>query len=225
MKSTKARAARQRKRESRNRAKRIQHRNRVKQWPDEPRPMFKSEGARYEFSERSVGLAYGGIAAMHGLMQGLSVPDEINSALHLLKVHVPYWESDHVLSIAYNSLCGGTCLDDLERLRNDEAYVRALGADRIPDPTTSGDFCRRFDAAAVESLQDAFNKTRLRVWQQQPKSFFREAVVDVDGTLVETTGECKEGMDISYDGKWGYQTLLVSFANTREPSTTNTPWL
>ena len=179
--------------------------------------MFKSEGARYEFSERSVGLAYGGIAAMHGLMQGLSVPDEINSALHLLKVHVPYWESDHVLSIAYNSLCGGTCLDDLERLRNDEAYVRALGADRIPDPTTSGDFCRRFDAAAVESLQDAFNKTRLRVWQQQPKSFFREAVVDVDGTLVETTGECKEGMDISYDGKWGYQTLLVSFANTREP--------
>ncbi len=154
---------------------------------------------------------------MHSLMQGLSVPEEINAAVRLLKCHVPYWESDHVLNIAYNSLCGGTCLDDLERLRNDEAYVRALGADRIPGPTTAGDFCRRFDPAAVESLQDAFNRTRTKVWQRQPQSFFREAVVDVDGTLVETTGECKGEMDISYDGKWGYQTLLVSLANTREP--------
>jgi hypothetical protein len=26
----------------------------------------------------------------------------------------------------------------------------------------------------------------------------------MDGTLVETTGQCKEGMDIAYDGTWGY---------------------
>ena len=57
---------------------------------------------------------------------------------------MPYSESDHVLNIAYNLLVGGTCLEHLELRRNDEVYLDALGAQRIPDPTTAGDFCRRF---------------------------------------------------------------------------------
>jgi len=57
----------------------------------------------------------------------------------------------------------------------------------------------------------------VRVWRAQPDAFFDEAVIDADGTLVETTGQCKEGMDIAYNGVWGYHPLLVSLANTREP--------
>jgi hypothetical protein len=38
----------------------------------------------------------------------------------------------------------------------------------------------------------------------------------MDGTMVETTGECKQGMDIAYDGTWGYHPLVVSLANTGE---------
>ena len=59
-------------------------------------------------------------------------------------MHLPYHESDHVLNLAYNVACGGTRLEDIERLRHDTAYMNALGADLIPDPTTAGDFCRRF---------------------------------------------------------------------------------
>jgi Transposase DDE domain group 1 len=114
-------------------------------------------------------------------------------------------------------LCGGTCLQDIELRRQDEVYLDALGAQRIPDPTTAGDFCRRFDAATIEALQDAINATRVRVWRAQPAAFFEEAIIDADGTLAETTGECKEGMDISYDGVWGYHPLVVSLANTQEP--------
>ena len=38
----------------------------------------------------------------------------------------------------------------------------------------------------------------------------------MDGTLVGTTGECKAGMDLAYDGTWGYHPLVVSLANTGE---------
>src|SRR5262249_58567158 len=69
----------------------------------------------------------------------------------------------------------------------------------------------------VLDLMDAFNRARLRVWAQQPAAFFGEATVDVDGTLVATDAECKGGVDIAYDGTWGYHPLLVTLANTGEP--------
>ncbi len=35
--------------------------------------------------------------------------------------------------------------------------------------------------------------------------------------MAETTGECKQGMDINHKGQWGYHPLLISLANTAEP--------
>ena len=179
--------------------------------------MYRAGTIVYEHSERVRGLASGGIGAMHRLAQHVGLVAAIDQHVEVLKVHLPYHESDHVLGIAYNVLCGGTCLQDIELRRQNEVYLDALGAQRIPDPTTAGDFCRRFDEAAVESLQTAINKTRVRVWRAQPATFFDEAVIDADGTLAETTGQCKEGMDIAYDGVWGYHPLVVSLANTGEP--------
>jgi hypothetical protein len=91
-------------------------------------------------------------------------------------------------------------LEHLELLRSDEAYLDALGARRVPDPTTAGDYCHRFDASDIDCLQTIFNAARLQVWRQQPAAFFDEAIVEADGTMVETTGECKQGMDINYKG-------------------------
>ena len=168
-------------------------------------------------SDRVRGLATGGIGAMHRLAQHTGLVDAIDRHVAVLKVHLPYHESDHVLGIAYNVLCGGTCLQDIEWRRQDEVYLDALGAQRIPDPTTAGDFCRRFDEPAIEALQAAINETRVRVWRAQPAAFLAEALIDADGTLAETTGQCKEGMDIAYTGVWGYHPLVVSLANTQEP--------
>jgi hypothetical protein len=179
--------------------------------------MYRAQNIQYEHSDRVHGLASGGIGAMHRLAQHTGLVAAIDRHVHRLKVHLPYHESDHVLGIAYNVLCGGTCLQDIERRRQDEVYLDALGAQRIPDPTTAGDFCRRFDEPAIEALQAAINETRVRVWRAQPVAFFDEAVIDADGTLAETTGECKEGMNIAYNGVWGYHPLVVSLANTQEP--------
>jgi hypothetical protein len=199
------------------RKRRIERRLRPRTWAAQATPMYRAGNIRYEYSDRVRGLASGGIGAMHRLAQHTGVVDAIDRQVEVLKVHLPYHESDHVLGIAYNVLCGGTCLQDIERRRQDEVYLDALGAQRIPDPTTAGDFCRRFDEATIEALQTAINETRMRVWRAQPAAFFEDALIDADGTLAETTGQCKAGMDIAYDGVWGYHPLVVSLANTGEP--------
>jgi Transposase DDE domain group 1 len=179
-------------------------------------PMFTASNIHYEIGDRCRGIAHGGIGAIHALARQLGLIDAIDSRLHLLKLHLPFHESDHVLNLAYNALCDGTCLQDIELRRNDEVFLDALGARRIPDPTTAGDFCRRFTAASVATLLDIFDDTRVQVWAKQPAAFFGQATIDMDGTLVGTSGECKQGMDIAYDGTWGYHPLVLTLANTGE---------
>jgi hypothetical protein len=179
-------------------------------------PMLTASNIHYEIGNRCQGIAHGGIGAVHVLARQLGLIDAIDERLHLLKFHLPFHESDHVLNIAYNALCDGTCLQDIELRRNDEVFLNALGARRIPDPTTAGDFCRRFTTASIQTLQDIFDDIRIKVWSRQPQAFFEQAIIDMDGMLVATTGECKQGMDIAYDGTWGYHPLVLSLANTQE---------
>jgi Transposase DDE domain group 1 len=179
-------------------------------------PIMTASNIHYEIAERSRGISAGGIGTIHALARRFGLIDAIDRRLDLLKIHLPYHESDHVLALAYLPLCGGTCLQDLELLRNDEVLLDALGARRIPDPTTAGDFCRRFSKETIETLLDVINDTRLQVWAGQPAAFFEQAILDMDGFLVETTGQCKQGMDIAYDGTWGYHAFVLSLANTGE---------
>ena len=196
----------------------LAHPLRPRRFASRPVPMFSARNIHYDISDRAQAIGVGGIGAVHLLAHKVGLVDAIDNALHLLKVHLPYHESDHVLNIAYNVMCGHDCLQDLELLRNDEVYLNALGASRIPDPTTAGDFCRRFESAdQVDTLQDALNSVRAGVWKRQDASFFDRAIIDADGTMAPTNGECKGGMDISYDGQWGYHPLVISLANTREP--------
>ena len=178
--------------------------------------MFKASNVHYEMAERVQAVNCGGIGAIHDLVQRLGLVEDIDRSLHLLKVHLPYHESDHVLNIAYNIVVGGVRLEDIEQRRQDETFLNGLDAQRIPDPTTAGDFTRRFREADIVTLQECFNRSRQALWKVQPKGFLQEAFLDVDGTIAETYGECKEGIGLSYKGIWGYAPLIVSLANTKE---------
>ena len=193
--------------------KRIENRHE----PERDQPMMTASNIHYELAERTHGLASGGIGVLLLLARRTGLIRDIDHDLHLLKKHLPYHESDHVLTIALNICAGGTRIEHIDLWRNDVVFLDALGAQRIPDPTTVGDFCRRFAEPDVVTLMDTINQARLRVWAQQPPTFFDEAILDVDGTLVGTDAECKQGIDIAYDGTWGYHPLLVSLANTAEP--------
>jgi Transposase DDE domain group 1 len=199
-----------------NRKRRIQRRLDKADRRDSHRPMFTATDIHYEIADRTRGISSGGIGAIHALARQVGLIDAIDRRLHLLKFHFPYHESDHVLTFAYNALCDGTCLQDLELRRQDEVFLDALGARRIPDPTTAGDFCRRFDEASIRQLQGLVHEVRQGVWAEQPDDFFDRAILDMDGFLVGTTGQCKQGMDIAHDGTWGYHALVLTLANTGE---------
>lgn len=157
----------------------------------DPNPVIGSNNVKYELAERAQAINYAGVSAMLKLAKHVGLVDKINEHVQLLKWHAPYHESDHVLAMAMNVLCNGTRLEHLELLRNDSAFLDAVGADSIPDPTTAGDFCRRFSQQDIDSLMTAINEARINVWKQQEASFFEQAIIDVDGVLVATTGECK----------------------------------
>ncbi|MGH3427664.1 MAG: IS1380 family transposase [Candidatus Dormibacteria bacterium] len=186
--------------------------------PNDRGPVLGRANVVYEMSQRSRATVHGGMGLIAELAGSVDLAGEIDSSLQLLQVHRPYFESDHVLNIAYNILCGGKSLDDIELRRTDRVFLDALGAAALPDPTTAGDFCRRFDETSVMALQAAVNRARLKVWSRQDKSFLDQtARIDADATIVGTDAETKAGMDIAYNGIWGYSALVVSLANTAEP--------
>ena len=197
-------------------AKRRIHRRLDGAREDAGRPALSSAKIRVELADKTRAIGYGGIGLVHQLAHATGLVEAIDRRVHVLKVHRPYHESDHVLNLAYNAIRDGVRLEDIELRRNDEVFLDALGAERIPDPTTAGDFCRRFDEPQIRNLMGAIDDARSSVWARQPGKFFDRATIDMDGTLVLTTGECKQGMDISYKGTWGYHPLVVSLAETGE---------
>lgn len=179
---------------------------------------FNYRSAQMEKSYRNIATSFGGVSAIRQMVVNFQLDKEINNSVSVLKRRRGYAESDHVLAMAYNPLHGGQTLDDVERMRRDPAIRLMLDADSISDPTTLGDFCRRFDAETCDQLQEAVNRTRQKVWATQPDGFFSRATIDVDGVFVPTSSECSEGVEYSgHKRQWGYHPLVVSLAETSEP--------
>ena len=186
--------------------------------PERPTPMMTATNIHYEQADRTRGLSAGGIGAILLLAQKVDLVNEIDRKLRLLKRHLPYHESDHVLNIALNIIAGGRRLEHLELRRNDEVLPGRARSRTNPGPDHRRGLLPPLHLGGrCPDLMIAINDSRLRVWAQQPQEFLDEAIIDADGTITQTDAECKQGVDIAYNGLWGYHVLLVSLANTAEP--------
>ena len=160
---------------------------------------------------------YGGLSLAAALARRLRIPRELDRSLKLLRSHRPFTESDHVLTHAYNLFSGGMCIEDIATLQASEPVRRLLGTKRIPDPTTAGDFLRRFQADDLDDLDGAIDRVQAEVWRslsgrrKQPLG-----IVDIDSHVRPVYGAKKEGADFSYKGGWAYHPLLISLAGSNE---------
>jgi len=195
-------------------------------WPeDTDEPVLGLPKLHLEVDQRSEVTAHGGLVLAAQLVSLLRMPKSLDEHVHVLKRHLPYHESDHVLAQALSLYCGGTCLEDMAVLQQNEASLRILGGCRFPDPTTGGDFLRRFDEGtnpgSLEGLRAANDEIQTRAWRrvkrrrQRGKGKDGWIVVDVDGHWEETTGVQKEA-DFDRHGEWGYLPLAVTLAETQE---------
>ena len=186
-------------------------------WPEDERPVFRNRQVRVQVQHRGEITPYGGLALAHDLAMRLGIDRDINDSLLLLRLHLPYFESDHLLTHVYNQYVGGTCIEDIAHLQHSDAVKHLVGACRIPDPTTAGDFLRRFHGLHLRAFQQVIDRAREKVWRQMPNARKGVATIDMDSTIKEIYGECKQGADFSYTGKWSYHPLLLTLAETHEP--------
>jgi len=174
------------------------------------RPCFSRVSLKAELEERGEWFAYGGLALAHGLAKRLGLDGEIDERVRVLRLHLPYLESDHVLTHTYNLYVGGERIEDIANLQGSVGTKKLVGSEWFPDPTTAGDFLRRFDRRALEALQEAIDAGRQKVWKRLPKRKRKQATVDLDSHIKEVYGECKRGADFSYDGRWSYHPLVAT---------------
>lgn len=179
-------------------------------------PVLRHPKLRFS-TEPSDATPYGGLALAASLVKRLGLASDLNRELSLLSSHRPYHESDHVLTHAYNLFAGGTCIEDIADLQMSEPVRRMLGASRVPDPTTAGDFLRRFDAESLRNFDRVIDGAQEKVWRRRyGKKKAERAIVDLDSCVRPVYGDQKEGTDFTYKGSFGYHPLVVSLAGTLE---------
>jgi hypothetical protein len=209
--STRRRRTRQRKSASLER-----HQVQELLWPGTAGPVFRHRTLAASTIERERVTRDGGLALAHQLVTRLGLDRSIDRHLHLLQLHLPYHESDHVLTHAYNLFIGGRDLVDIQDLQHSTAVKNLLGACRIPDPTTAGDFLQRFSPVHLECLQEAIDEARVKVWRKLPRRDRQSITMDMDSSFKKVYGVCKQGADFSYKKEWSYHPLLFTLAETGE---------
>jgi len=155
-----------------------------------------------------------GLSLFYAMAEALGIPKILDTAVKVKKRERGYPESEHILALAANAFLGGDYLDDLEALREDVAIQKAIGRTDIPDPTTAGDFCRRFSLGHIFQMNKAFGTIHQEVYKRREP--ITEWTVDVDAKVHEVYGQKKEGAAKSYNGIYSLQPMYGFVHETDE---------
>jgi len=155
-----------------------------------------------------------GFSLFYAMAETLKIPKILDNHVRVKQRDSGYPESEHILSLAANAFVGGDFLDDLEALREDVAIKVAIGRKEIPDPTTAGDFCRRFKLGHILQINKAFAEIEHEVYKQRKE--VSHLTVDVDAKVHEVYGKKKQGAAKAYNGVYSLQPMYAFADETDE---------
>jgi len=155
-----------------------------------------------------------GLSVFYAMAEALEIPRILDDRVKVKQRESGYPESEHILALAANAFVGGDYLEDLEALREDVAIQRVIGRKDLPDPTTAGDFCRRFTLGHLLQLNRAFADMEQRVYEHRPE--VTRWTIDVDAKVHEVYGEKKQGAARSYNGIYSLQPMYGFVHETDE---------
>lgn len=188
--------------------------NKLYQKAEKKQAHFSNPPVVLKESKQAPLLTHTGVIIVRNLIKRLGIAETIDQNLSLLQRHKPYSESDHVLNIVYNFLTGGEKLLDIERLQEEGSFLKLLGVESIPDPTTAGDFLVRFSDADIDVLQGSLEQAQDNALFLLEKKKKGRVTIDSDSSIYEVYGRKKEGADYSYNKKWSYNGLHMTLAET-----------
>jgi hypothetical protein len=157
---------------------------------------------------------HSGLSLFYAMAESLEIPRMVDENVKVKQRESGYPESEHILALAANAFVGGDYLEDLEALREDVAIQRVIGRKDLPDPTTAGDFCRRFTLGHLLQLNRAYGKIQKRVYEQRRE--ITHWTVDVDAKVHEVYGDKKQGAAKSYNGVYSLQPMYGFVHETDE---------
>jgi len=159
-----------------------------------------------------------GLSLFYAMAETLNIPANLDNHVKVKQRDSGYPESEHILALAANAFVGGDFLEDLEALREDEAIKLAIGRKDIPDPTTAGDFCRRFKLGHILQINRALVDTYKEVYQSRLRQ--NKGVdfltIDVDAKVHEVYGKKKQGAAKAYNGVYSLQPMYAFADETDE---------
>lgn len=155
-----------------------------------------------------------GLSLFYAMSEALDIPKSLNRHVRVKVREAGYPESEHILALSANSFVSGDFLDDLEALREDVAIKKAIGREEIPDPTTAGDFCRRFSLGHILQMNRAFAEIGQSVYSRRVQ--VSHWTIDIDAKVHEVYEEQKQGAARAYNGVYSLQPLYAFVHETDE---------
>jgi hypothetical protein len=183
----------------------------------------------FEHPAEEVLTAYAGVPLFVRAIRSFHVPDSVKQHLHLKQRQRGFDEATYVESFLVLNALGGECLDDFERLREDQGLAEMLGHE-LPSPEAARKFLYAFhEEERIEQAQAELpvgqvsyipsESEPLRALAQVNQELVQEigrrsadqkiATVDLDATLIESY---KREAKPTYAGGKGYQPLLALWA-------------
>ena len=155
-----------------------------------------------------------GLSLFYAMAEILKIPKSLDDHVQVKQRDSGYPESEHILALAANAFVGGDFLDDLEALREDDAIKMAIGRKEIPDPTTAGEFCRRFSRGHILQINKAFAEIEHEVYKKRKD--VSDLTIDVDAKVHEVYGKKKQGAAKAYNGVYSLQPMYAFADETDE---------